>query len=603
MSSKQRQAVLRHKRRRTIDGCALQQLLHTGGVSQQGLSAIIDKLKQGNVPMDGITRENLMTAELAAFEAVRVEERVQLIDGSEWTWELCEPSLLLSRALRASRELQTMYDAAFVASRSEAWRLAIVFDEFTPGSLHRPDNRRKCMVLGFNFLDLGMDALSQELTWMIPIIARSTKIREVLGGFSHMLKLFLRRLLFGPYGLKTAGVVLNTTRGQQQLNVLLTADLWTILADGDGLRQALDWKGANGIKPCFKHVNVLKIGSGLNGRRPNYVEGSCALPECFQRLTRHELEEFIAILKAAHERRGTVGGSNRFDQLQKCLGFNFNANGFLFDDDLRQQIDIIEVSTYDWVHTCLQDGVLNVEIEAFLGSCKRKIALNMSVVMDFMKGRFQFPRCTAVKSRNVWRLFDDYHFGGDAEKLKGQASELLGVYSLLRHFVEVRIGDRAEIAVERTSFDAACQMIDLILLAKRGCMDLNVAATSLRAAVADHLSKHKVAYGEEYLKPKHHWMFDVCDSIERDSRESDGSRQWTLIDAFVIERNNLRVHLGRRLRTTFGLAKGLVDPGPPLPQAPAWRAPTYPIPPLGRRLDEPLHIQFQACCPYKRDLM
>ena len=133
----------RHKRRRTIDGCALQQLLHTGGVSQQGLSVIIDKLKQGNVPMDGITRESLMTAELAAFEAVRAEERVQLIDGSVWTWELCEPSLLLSRALRASRELQTMYDAAFVASRSEAWRLAIVFDEFTPGSLHRPVNERK----------------------------------------------------------------------------------------------------------------------------------------------------------------------------------------------------------------------------------------------------------------------------------------------------------------------------------------------------------------------------------------------------------------------------------------------------------------------------
>ena len=125
--------------------------------------------------------------------------------------------------------------------------------------------------------------------------------------------------------------------------------------------------------------------------------------------------------------------------------------------------------------------------------------------------------------------------------MKGQASELLAVYSILRHFVEVVIGDRAEIAVERASFDAACQVIDLLLLAKRGCMDLRVAATTLRATVADHLSKHQVAYEGQYLKPKHHWMFDVCDSIERDSRKWSGDRPWTLIDAFVTERNNLRV--------------------------------------------------------------
>ena len=104
--------------------------------------SIINKLKQNHVRIDEVHGEALLSAELAAFEAVRAEERLQLVDGSFWTWEFCEPYLLLSRALRASKALQTLYDAAFAASRDQPWDLAITFDEFTPGNMHRPGNRR-----------------------------------------------------------------------------------------------------------------------------------------------------------------------------------------------------------------------------------------------------------------------------------------------------------------------------------------------------------------------------------------------------------------------------------------------------------------------------
>ena len=75
-----------------------------------------------------------------------------------------------------------------------------------------------------------------------------------MGGWSTMLRLFLERLLVGPCGFATVGVPL-LIDGEHRL---VFARLTNLLSDGDGHRQALGWKGASGLKPCFKHFNVFK---------------------------------------------------------------------------------------------------------------------------------------------------------------------------------------------------------------------------------------------------------------------------------------------------------------------------------------------------------
>ena len=66
---------------------------------------------------------------------------------------------------------------------------------------------------------------------------------------------FLKLLLLGPTGLATAGLPL---RIQDEVR-LIHATVGAMLSDGDGLRQALQWVGAAGVKPCFRHPNVLGI--------------------------------------------------------------------------------------------------------------------------------------------------------------------------------------------------------------------------------------------------------------------------------------------------------------------------------------------------------
>ena len=91
-----------------------------------------------------------------------------------------------------------------------------------------------------------------------------------------MLRRYLRLHLLGPIGLTTAGVTV-TLGG---VDVLIFASLGYMIADLDGHRAGLDWKGANGYRPCLRHMNVLKKNSETAELDPTagFVEITCADP-------------------------------------------------------------------------------------------------------------------------------------------------------------------------------------------------------------------------------------------------------------------------------------------------------------------------------------
>ena len=55
-----------------------------------------------------------------------------------------------------------------------------------------------------------------------------------------------------------------------------------------------------------------------------------------------------------------------------------NPLGLLADTELRQHFDLVQVVDYDWMHSCLQDGTLSVEIYL---CCKpaRELALRVLI--------------------------------------------------------------------------------------------------------------------------------------------------------------------------------------------------------------------------------
>jgi hypothetical protein len=82
------------------------------------------------------------------------------------------------------------------------------------------------------------------------------------------------------------------------------------------------------------------------------------------------------------------------------------------------------------------------------------------------------------------------------------------------------------------SFQAHCHVIDVLVMAKRRTTDIHAASDELVRATATFLRLHTTAYGDQHVKPKHHWLMDIGPQLRRDSM---------VLDAFVIERNHLLV--------------------------------------------------------------
>ena len=84
---------------------------------------------------------------------------------------------------------------------------------------------------------------------------------------------------------------------------------------------------------------------------------------------------------------------------------------------------------------------------------------------------------------------------------------------MLRHFVEVNCAETPDVVDEVASFLACCKVLDIMSYASRDIISTDQAAERLEKAVVDHMRKYLACYGDIYIKPKHHWWFDIVDQI------------------------------------------------------------------------------------------
>jgi hypothetical protein len=219
----------------------------------------------------------------------------------------------------------------------------------------------------------------------------------------------------------------------------------------------------------------------------------------------------------------------RKEELEKMYGVNWNADGLLADRELRKHFGVVECFTYDWVHTLLQDGSFTIEVFHMLKACE----IQHSTVEAFLKDPlWKFPAASSGKSGRLHTVFNSYRSSSssEADKLKCSASEALGLYGLLRHFIEVYAVCSDDLVHHRTSFDAACKTVGLLLAAKHEAGSCAAIGPHVSSSAAAHLESHIAAYGTALVRPKHHWQMHLGDQLLRDKM---------VLDAFVIERMHL----------------------------------------------------------------
>ena len=116
------------KRRRL----ALQDVLHRGGVSMNGLASILSRTGP-----DKTYRNDLGDANLERFQALHTVLHLPLHNGEPSAWEIVDFSKALPAYLANSDGLRRLYCEA-AARRpptfARPWSAVVAFDEFVPGN-------------------------------------------------------------------------------------------------------------------------------------------------------------------------------------------------------------------------------------------------------------------------------------------------------------------------------------------------------------------------------------------------------------------------------------------------------------------------------------
>ena len=522
----------------------LRSVVNIRGVSRRALFDIISRLGGDEVPT---SEWELRQQSLARYEEVRHTIEMPS-EGSDGTveWNLCHPLKTLDLLLKENDTMQEWYLNALrrhPCTSSAPWRLLIGWDEFVPGNKLAIDNSRKTMCLSFTFDELD-EQRDLDIAWITPVMVRTTLMKRVRGGWSNMLRAFLHLLLLDDgRGLQAAGhpVMLRGTIH------LLFARVDLMMADGDGLRLALQWLGAGAVKPCWRHWNVLKRASALLSQdsRGIYVDITCADASKFRSWSNAELGTAADVCVAAHEQcaAGEIP-KVRLTEIERGFGYRVTGEGLLADRTLRRYIDFCGTVHYDWVHTLLEDGAITREAWALLHACDTYGFPGAKEFHDFLANRrWCAPRGTGEgpkrrrAARDLSQLAAIFAGGNrdyqdDSEAIKCAASDWFTLYALLRYWVLAKIPEEPRLEKLRTCVLVGLECIAILIAAKRGRTTRADAANLLRGALARHTIAHVDALGSDAVRPKMHWAFDLVDYL--------GSGK-SFMDCLVIERLHLRV--------------------------------------------------------------
>ena len=522
------------KRRRTEESRQrIIDIAGTGGVADRALVTIVARLREQPELLDDLSSTTAITRsvqewmqELSQSHTLTLSTKDRRGQNLEFEWQFVSAAKVLKyfvKEIPCFAEL-LISKLRVTPNRFDApWHLVFYCDEVVPGNPMKTENERKVHAFYFSFRELGRAALSREDAWIPVALLRTSVCVDVMGCLSGAARALLNDLFSGPDGLSTTGVVLPFDGSP----VVFFAELGNVLGDESALKYTWDCKGAGGNVPCFVCPNVTTVKCELVDylRSGDVVCISCSDPARFQVATDDDVWRKFDRLEESHG----VLNKTRFEELEIASGQNYCPSGILADRALRPFVKPASVHTLDSMHCSVAHGIVQVEVFLLLKSAKANLGAKYSHIRTFTNLAWRFPRSSRVG--NITRLVDEAHEAASDETFKAEASQMIQFLPVLEHFVDrvlMKHEDREKMRGEFASFKALCRVMKLLrevkfmgVTADRRCR--------LEAALSEHLRIFVTTYGEDSVKPKHHYMLHLPLQIARDG---------ILLDCFVQERKH-----------------------------------------------------------------
>ena len=483
------------------------------GITDSALAKIIGALKAHPSVLEAAgsvdqTRKDLGAHTSQILDQVSQAAELPLTAGGTLHWQIASPSKLLKLFLQSCPAFRDMFmlTAAATIAKHEPLSMILYHDEFTPGQVLKPDNKRKTTCFYFTFAQFG-DFIRSEFAWIPCGALRHTTASLVNGGLSTAVKVVLRSFFFGAENFATGAVMTLADMG----NTIVFAKLFCIIADESAIKHTYAVKGASGLLPCLKCKNVVLANHGIleNDRSQYFVDISAI--EGFDFTTDADLWEKYDKLVALK-----AGGANnaKLEQMEKVLGVNLVPPGVLGDLALREHIKPISDTAFDPMHCLFSNGIASQEMHLILEQCEQHLGISFSHMETWCKAGWLTQKHADRNAASA--VFSARREAASKDGFKGIASELLAIFPLVRHFIEAVVRPRCPVIMRDAleSFASLCQAVAMLNAMKR--VSTNITRQNcdkLKATLATHLRLFQRAYGSDCVRPKHHLCQHLADQI------------------------------------------------------------------------------------------
>lgn len=463
-------------------------------------------------------RRQLQQPVAQQFNETCVTLQLPLISGGNLPWRVLD----LGKALRLFVSKSVAYKELMhktTRQHGHTLHVLIVHDEIAAGNVLRSDNRRKFTPFYLAFSEFEL-ALQNEYSWIPLAIITHGDVSLVAGGMSAVVRVLLRSLMLGETSAAIQGIVLPL-----DAPTLLFIRLSPLLLDEAAVKSTFDCKGAAGLRPCLSCKNVVATNADLarHDATGYLVDIAEVDSRKFDLSSNNDIWEVLDNL-SAQQPFLNVG---QMDTLCKASGFNINKDGLLWDRDLRPWLPY-PLQRWDGMHCLFSHGVASTEMVVFLDACKRKVKVTFKDLEAFCCAAWMNQPGRNVDFKTIFSSKREKYTSQDSA-WKGTASDLMGVFPLIREFVERVVKPTNLMNEEVASFIAMADVVRVYRRMKRSARVTDAACDQLRDALISHGTLHKQAYGNEFIKPKFHFVRHLPDQLRL---------MTTLVDCFTAERKH-----------------------------------------------------------------
>jgi hypothetical protein len=396
----------------------------------------------------------------------------------------------------------------YPSTPEKPWRLVLYSDEVVPGNQLSHDNKRKCWVVYFSWLELGMNALCCEDAWMSMFIARSSEVATVAAGMSQIFRELIKTF-FGANGhnAATAGVVLVGHDGAQHR---LFFDVDMFLQDGGAHKTVWHCTGDAGSKLCMLCKNLYVEKSGITDEDgADQLTSSLIHDESIAFASNEEIRGAVRRLAAHRE----TDSNAAFKVREQAIGYRYQPYGILMDRSLDVTVKPADQFCHDWMHTLLVHGVFNVVVCMLF---EQHLKGGMPNVREHFCGYaalYTWPKRVSASAKSLSETFSEKRKKSSrkANYLKCQASDALSLYPVLAFYVQCVLLPTGLCVAACEAYIELADIMDLLMASSLGVVPAEV----LRIAVDRFLRKCVDAGWRQQMIPKFHWLIHLPRHLAR----------------------------------------------------------------------------------------